>query len=73
MATWIIDPYVGSLAEELRYSCERRARQIYPLLGVCSDSGRYIAEVDTKSSIEVIVKRLAETHIRTTGTLDIIC
>ena len=47
--------------------------KVYSLLGVCFDSGRYITNVDTKSSIDVIVRRMTETQIQTTRTLDIIC
>ncbi|KAG8530794.1 uncharacterized protein KY384_004151 [Bacidia gigantensis] len=47
--------------------------KIYSLLGVCFDYNRFMTDIDTESSIDVIVRRMTETSIQTTRTLDIIC
>ena len=51
----------------------KKRDKIYSLLGVCFDSNRFITDIDTESSIEVIMRRMTEMSIRTTRTLDIIC
>ncbi|KAG8525996.1 uncharacterized protein KY384_000758 [Bacidia gigantensis] len=47
--------------------------KVYSLLGVCYDSSRFLNDIDEKLPIDTILKRMTETSIKSTKTLDVIC
>jgi hypothetical protein len=47
--------------------------KIYALYGLCSDAANFVPAIDYKSSLEDIIRLMADTRIRVTRSLDIIC